>query len=727
MIATRILQPPAGGVYSSGPEMESMTTQAANAMASSTRVDFPAGATRRVVIEAVEPEVEAGRYAAKATPGEIRVECDAFADGHDQLSVVVLYRPEGKRQWSQRPMTFAYNDRWRGSFPAPDVGRYEYTVEAWIDHWATWRAGMRKWLDAGVDVDAHLAIGAQLLGAAARRAAEGTGSVGRSRPDDAPALRELASLLRDERVPGAERAEPAFTAEVAKMMGRHADRTHATRYGRVLRLVVDRERARFSAWYELFPRSLGEPGLHGTFADVEAHLPYVKELGFDVLYLPPIHPIGRTHRKGKNNARVAANDDVGSPWAIGAEEGGHTAIHPALGTLADFRRLVRVARDEYDIDVALDIAFQASPDHPWVREHPEWFRHRPDGSIAYAENPPKKYEDIYPIDFETGDWQALWLELEGVFRHWIEEAGVKAFRVDNPHTKSLRFWEWCIARLKADWPDLILLSEAFTRPKVMYNLAKLGYTQSYTYFAWRRARWEIEQYFTELSAPPVVDFFRPNVWPNTPDILTDQLQSGERSMYAQRAVLATTLSASYGIYGPAFELMESRPREPGKEEYLDSEKYQIRDWDCEAPNLRDVIARLNRIRRENPALHHDRSLRFHRSDNDQIVVYSKWSYGDGSPHTYRYLEPRPGDAGNLILVVVNLDPRHTQSTMIHLPLDEWGIAWDESFEVHDLISDARYVWRGGSNYVELNPHAFPAHVFRVTRSRPPDEHQREEY
>jgi starch synthase (maltosyl-transferring) len=687
------------------------------------KTTFPTNAKRRVIIEAVEPEVDGGRFAAKGTPGEVRVECDAFADGHDSIAVVLLSRRQGKRQWTESRMTHAYNDRWRGRFEALEPGRYEYTIEGWVDEWGSWEKGMRKWLEAGVDVEAHLAIGAEL---AARAAARAGGSAGGSSGDGA-VLEEVAALLRNGRAPAEARAERAFSDEVALLMWRHADRSSATRYGKVLRLAVDPERARFSAWYELFPRSLGEAGVHGTFRDVEKHLPYVAKMGFDVLYLPPIHPIGRTHRKGKNNARTAAPGDVGSPWAIGSEEGGHKAIHPELGTMADLRRLVRTAREEYGISVALDIAFQASPDHPWVKEHPEWFRHRPDGTIAYAENPPKKYEDIYPIDFESADWESLWLELESVFRHWVEKAGIKVFRVDNPHTKSLRFWEWCAGRLKEEYPDLIFLSEAFTRPKVMYRLAKLGYTQSYTYFAWRRARWELEQYFTELANPPVVDFFRPNAWPNTPDILTDQLQSGEKPMYLQRLVLAATLSANYGIYGPAFELMESAPREAGKEEYLDSEKYQLRDWDLQADNIREYITRINRIRRENPALQHDRSLRFHGADNDRIMVYSKWSHGDGSPYTYRYLEERPGDDGNLILVVVNLDPKHTQASMIHLPLDEWGIQPGDSFEVHDLISNARYVWRDWSNYVELNPHAFPAHIFRLRRSGPRDEHARDEF
>ena len=688
------------------------------------KADLPADAGRRVVIESAEPEVDGGRFPAKATPGKVRVECDAFADGHDAIAVALLHRRAGKRAWREERLRHVVNDRWRGAFEAPEPGRYEYTFEAWVDPWATWVAGMQKWLEAGVEIETHLAVGVELLRSAAERAAEGTGA-GKASPDDATALRELAETLADASVPAEDRAKRAFTDEVADRMDRHADRSEASRY-RVLPLVVDPERARFSAWYELFPRSLGEAGEHGTFEDVIDHLPYVAELGFDVLYLPPIHPIGRTHRKGKNNARTAARDDVGSPWAIGAEEGGHTAIHPELGTLKDFKRLVRVARDEYGIEVALDIAFQASPDHPWVEEHPEWFRHRPDGSIAYAENPPKKYEDIYPIDFETEDRAGLWQELEGVFRYWIEEAGVTTFRVDNPHTKSLRFWEWCFQRLKADHPELIFLSEAFTRPKVMYRLAKAGFTQSYTYFAWRRARWELEDYFRELSSPPVVDFFRPNAWPNTPDILTDQLQTGLKPMYLQRLVLAGTLSANYGIYGPAFELMESRPRGE-KEEYLDNEKYQLRDWDLEAENIREYVRRVNRIRAENPALQHNRSLRFHGSDNDQVMAYSKWSHADGRPYTYRYQEERPGDRGNLILVVVNLDPKHTQSTMVHLPLDAWGIAPDESFEVHDLMSDAHYVWRGRSNYVELNPHAFPAHIFRVRRSGPRGEREREEF
>ncbi|HUG39149.1 MAG TPA: alpha-1,4-glucan--maltose-1-phosphate maltosyltransferase [Longimicrobiales bacterium] len=692
-----------------------------------TSVEFPGSARRRVIIEGLEPEVDGGRFPAKATPGRVRVECDAYADGHDAIGVVLLHRRAGKRRWQATRMTPVVNDRWRAWIEPASVGRYEYTVEGWVDPWEGWKSGMAKWLAARVDVETHLAVGAGLLRGASSRAAGGSGASYGAAPAEAQALRDLAELLERRGLPASSRVERAFAEEVDALMWKHADRSHATRYRSVLRLVVEPERARFSAWYELFPRSLGSPGRHGTFRDVEKRLAHVKAMGFDVLYLPPIHPIGRTHRKGKNNARTAARDDVGSPWAIGGEEGGHTAIHPELGSLADLKRLVRVAREKHGIEVALDIAFQVSPDHPWVKEHPQWFRHRPDGTIAYAENPPKKYEDIYPIDFETADWQALWLELEAVFSHWIEKAGITVYRVDNPHTKSLRFWEWCIGRLKERWPELILLSEAFTRPKVMYRLAKLGYTQSYTYFAWRRAKWELEEYFTELSRPPVVDFFRANAWPNTPDILTDQLQGGQKPVYLQRLILAGTLAASYGIYGPAFELMDGRPREPGKEEYLDSEKYQLRTWDHGRENLRHYIALVNRIRRENPALQHDRSLRFHHIPNDQLIGYSKWSHADGTPYTYRYGEERPGEDGNLILVIVNLDPKHTHSSVVHLPLDEWGIAPDESIEAHDLIRDSRYVWRGWDGYIELNPHAVPAHIFRIGRTGPRSEKEREEF
>jgi starch synthase (maltosyl-transferring) len=495
------------------------------------------------------------------------------------------------------------------------------------------------------------------------------------------------------------RVQLALDEGVAALVARYPDRSRARRYERELRVTVDPPRARFSAWYEMFPRSAAaEPGKHGTFADCEARLPYIAEMGFDVLYLPPIHPIGRTHRKGRNNATTARPGDVGSPWAIGAEEGGHKSVHPLLGTLEDFRRLVARAR-ERGIEVALDIAYQCSPDHPYVGKHPEWFRRRPDGSVQYAENPPKKYQDIYPFDFDTPAWRSLWEEFEGVVRFWIEQ-GVLTFRVDNPHTKALPFWEWLIQRIKRDHPEAIFLSEAFTRPKVMYALAKLGFTQSYTYFAWRNTKPELTQYFTELAQAPVREFFRPSLWPNTPDILTEYLQLGGRAAFMARLVLAATLGASYGIYGPAFELCENSPREPGSEEYLDSEKYQLRRWEIEREDsLKELIARVNRIRRENPALQSDRSLRFHTVDNEELICYSKSSAG----------------GADIIFIVVNLDPHHTQSGWVELPFDELGIDPDLPYQVHDLLGGARYLWHGRRNYVELDPRVVPAHIFRLRR------------
>jgi starch synthase (maltosyl-transferring) len=491
----------------------------------------------------------------------------------------------------------------------------------------------------------------------------------------------------------------ATSAPLNQAVSKYPDRRFASEYLRELALVVDPVRARFSAWYEFFPRSASsEPGRHGTFADCEARLPYVAGMGFDVLYFPPIHPIGATFRKGKNNSVVAQPGDTGSPWAIGAADGGHKSIHNQLGTLEDFRRLVKRA-EEFGIQIALDIAFQAAPDHPYVRSHENWFRKRPDGTIQYAENPPKKYQDIYPFDFESEDWAGLWQELKSVFLFWIEQ-GVRIFRVDNPHTKAFPFWEWCITEIKAEYPEVLFLSEAFTRPKIMYRLAKLGFSQSYTYFPWRTAKGEIVSYFNEITKSPVADFFRPNQWPNTPDILTEFLQLGTRSAFMIRLLLAATLGANYGIYGPAFELMESRPVRQGSEEYLDSEKYQIREWDLDRPDsLRDLITLVNRIRRENEALQNDRSLEFHDVDNDQLLCFSKHS----------------PNGSNLILVVVNLDPHYRQSGFVNLPLDRFEIPEDRPFQAHDLLTGARYMWTGRRNYVELDPHSIPGHIFLLRR------------
>jgi starch synthase (maltosyl-transferring) len=464
-------------------------------------------------------------------------------------------------------------------------------------------------------------------------------------------------------------------------------------------VVVDREKARFSTWYEMFPRSCApEPGQHGTFNDCQRHLPYIAEMGFDILYFPPIHPIGHTNRKGKNNVTTANPDAPGTPWAIGSEEGGHKAVHPELGTLEDFRRLMSKAR-EYGIEIALDLAFQCSPDHPYVKEHPEWFRWRPDGTVQYAENPPKKYQDIYPLDFETEHWQELWEELKSIAFFWIEQ-GVRIFRVDNPHTKPFTFWEWLITGVKSDYPDVIFLSEAFTRPRVMYRLAKLGFSQSYTYFTWRNVKWELAQYFNELTRTEVKEFFRPNLWPNTPDILSDYLRDGGRPAFMTRLVLAATLGANYGIYGPAFELCKNRRKDTASEEYLDSEKYELKHWEVANPDsLKDFIARVNRIRRENPALQADLNLHFYEVDNDQIICYSKCTE----------------DRSNVILVVVNLDYRYRQSGWVNLSTEGLRLGSNEAYQVHDLLSDAVYRWQGARNYVELDPRKVPAHIFRVQR------------
>ena len=645
----------------------------------------------RVVIENVKPQVDGGRFPIKRIVGDpVVVTADIFADGHDVLAAVVRFRKAEKAEWKESAMQELGNDRWQGAFRIEAQTPYVYTVAAWVDLFGTWRRDLRKKFEAGQDVAVELLSGAQLVEEAAARA-DGA---------DAEQLRASVEVLRGaqkEKISGA--VEHALEPQLAGLVEKHLPRRDFTSYEKELRVEVDRARARFGAWYEMFPRSCAaDTGRHGSFKDCIARLPYVAGMGFDVLYLPPIHPIGKKHRKGKNNNPICSPEDVGSPWAIGAEEGGHKSIHPELGTLEDFRKLVTEAQ-KHGLEVALDIAFQCAPDHPYVKEHPKWFRWRPDGTVQYAENPPKKYQDIYPINLETEDWRELWEELKSVVVFWIEQ-GVRILRVDNPHTKPFAFWEWLISDVKKRYPDVIFLAEAFTRPRVKYKLAKLGFTQSYTYFAWRNTKWELTQYFTELTQTEVREYFRPNLWPNTPDILTEYLQFGGRPAFITRLVLAATLGTSYGIYGPAFELCENRPFAPGSEEYLNSEKYEIRNWEIGRPDsLRELIARVNRIRRENPALRRNDNLRFHQVDNDQLIAYSKSSE----------------DGANLILVVVNLDPYHTQSGWLELPLESFGLSPDQSFQVHDLLSDARYFWQGPRNYVELNPQVAPAHIFRVRR------------
>jgi starch synthase (maltosyl-transferring) len=665
----------------------------AAASPSDTLADNPNGNVR-AVIDAVLPAVDNGRFPVKCVAGErVRIRAHCFTDGHDVLRVMLCWRAIDQAEFREVPMKLLGNDVWEASFSPPALGRYVYTAVAWVDPFESWRSEMTRRVDSD-DVRIASQVGALEIAAAA----------GRADGADRTALQRWATELDAvAATPGADAVALkalALDEELADTARRHPDRRHAARHPVELPLFADRERARFSSWYELFPRSAGtEPGVHGTFKDVEARLPAIAAMGFDVLYFPPIHPVGRIQRKGPNNKLVSGPEDVGSPWAIGAAEGGHKDILPALGTPEDFRHLLARAA-EHGLEIALDIAFQCAPDHPYVKAHPDWFRWRPDGTVQYAENPPKKYQDIYPFNFESEDWRGLWAELKSVLDHWVGE-GVRIFRVDNPHTKAFPFWEWAIGEVKREHPEVIFLAEAFTRPKVMHRLAKLGFSQSYTYFTWRNTKEELVEYFTELSTAPGIDYFRPNVWPNTPDILHEQLQGGEASVYMSRLVLAATLSASYGIYGPTYELREHLPREHGSEEYLDSEKYQLRHWNHDDPeSLAPFIARVNRIRRENPALQWDRTLRFLHIDNPQLLAYAK-SSADGS---------------NVVVTVVNLDPHNVQSGWVGLEPASVGVSPpSRGFQVHDLLSGQRFIWQGDWHYVRLDPHSAPAHIFVVRR------------
>ena len=644
---------------------------------------------RRVIIEGITPQVDGGRFPAKRTVGDqVRVEADIFTDGHDAIAASLLARREGSPDWTEIPMRPLVNDRWEAAFRVTELGRYEYKVRGWVDHFETWRRDLLKRIEADSDVAVDYMIGADLVTEASKRA------LGR----DAGWLGERASALRSGKEPK-ELRTPAIDPMLHELALRYPDQRFATESDRELSIVVDPVRARFSSWYELFPRSTAQKaGEHGTFADCEKRLPDIAEMGFNVVYLPPIHPIGVTFRKGRNNSPVAQPGECGSPWAIGSAEGGHKEIHKQLGTEQDFRHFVSKAK-EFDLSVALDIAFQAAPDHPYVGNHKSWFKKRPDGTIQYAENPPKKYQDIYPFDFESDDWSGMWEEMKSVFLHWVG-MGVTIFRVDNPHTKAFPFWEWVIAEIKRDHPEVLFLAEAFTRPKIMYRLAKLGFSQSYTYFPWRNGKQEITAYLSELTQTPVREFFRPNQWPNTPDILTEFLQMGGRPAFAIRLLLAATLGSNYGIYGPAFELLENLPVRHGSEEYLNSEKYEIRHWDLNrADSLHGLIARVNEIRNNNAALQSDWSLQFHSADNDQLLCYSKESE----------------DRSNLLLTVVNLDPHHTQTGFVTLPLGELEIPQDRAYEAEDLLSGERYLWHGPRNYVELNPTRMSGHILKIHR------------
>jgi starch synthase (maltosyl-transferring) len=652
---------------------------------------------QRVAIEAVRPQLDGGRFAIKRTVGEtVQVTAHVFGDGHDRLAAVVKHRHTSDAAsntapgaWLEVPLTPRGNDEWTASFEVTKLGIHEYTVEAWVDRFGSWLAELVAKSDAGVDVASELLEGAALIELAAR-------VKDAAREDDDVWLLERANQLKSVQ-PQRDRVALARDPALARSMAARPDRSSATVFAPTLRIVVDPVRARFGAWYEFFPRSCTpDPARAGTLRDAEARLPALADMGFDVVYLPPIHPIGLTNRKGRNNTLVAAADDPGSPWAIGSPAGGHTAVDPALGTIDDFDRFVGVA-NRLGMEVALDIAFQASPDHPWVQEHPTWFKQRPDGSIKFAENPPKKYQDIYPLDLGSRDRQSLWVALRDVFLFWLSH-GVRTFRVDNPHTKPFRFWEWCIADITRDHPDVIFLAEAFTRPKVMQHLAKLGFNQSYTYFTWRNTAAELREYLTELTATDVREYMRPNFFANTPDILHEYLQRGGRPAFEVRLILAATLSASYGIYS-GFELCEHLPVRPGSEEYLDSEKYQIKVRDWHAPgNLTELIARVNAIRHEQTALQQNTTLRFHNTDNPAFLWFSKQA-----------------DGAAPVFVVANTDPAWMQHGWVEMPLDLAGLTADTTYEVEDLLDGARYTWHGARNYVRLAPAERVAHIFAVRR------------
>ena len=665
---------------------------------------------RRVVVDRVRPSVDGGRFAVKRTVGEpIVVGATILVDGHDVISAVVQWRrtptlvisvPEivsvGEAQavdgdaWHEAPMTSSApgTDEWTARFALDAVGWHEYSVSAWIDAFLTWRRDLQIKSGAGQDVATELLEGALLLREAGARAERRPSARARA---DADCLLARADALNDAATMDA-RVAVGLSPALAATMARYPDRSRAT-ISAPVPVWVDRERARFGAWYEMFPRSAGDDATRsGTFADAAAALPRIADFGFDVVYLPPVHPIGSRYRKGRNNALVAGPDDPGSPWAIGSPEGGHTEIDPALGTVEDFVAF-RAEAERLGLEVALDLAWQCSPDHPWVTEHPEWFRHRPDGTIKYAENPPKRYQDIYPFDFECEDWRNLWRALRDVVLTWADR-GVRAFRVDNPHTKTLHFWEWWIAEVHARHPDVIFLAEAFTRPALMQYLAKAGFTQSYTYFTWRNSKAELTAYFTELARSGVREYLRPNLFANTPDILHAYLQGGGRPAFEARLILAATLGASYGIYS-GFELCENLAV-PDTEEYLDSEKYQVRRRDWRAPGIQELVARVNHIRRRQPALQWDTTLRFHETDNDAIVAYSKSA---------------PDADGDDVLVVVNVDPHHLQHGWVDAGVDA------DRFAVRDLLDDAAYEWRRGWNYVRLEPGIRQGHILCLSTRR----------
>jgi starch synthase (maltosyl-transferring) len=634
----------------------------------------------RVIIENVQPQVEGGLYPAKRTVGEtVNVTADIFGDGHDHIRAHLLYKEASEENWNVRELVHLGNDVWQTSFKVEEKGTYIFTVHAWVDHLETWYDGFKKKADAKVDVHVELMEGALLL---------------KQLPNQSKEVKSFTAQL-EKKEKYAESIKAVLSDGFAELVHHHPLISFEAKYDKELTVEVEHAKANFSTWYELFPRSASLEGHHGTFKDVIKLLPRIQSMGFDVLYLPPIHPIGKVNRKGKNNNVRANPGEPGSPWAIGSDEGGHKAIHKELGTLADYKLLISEAK-KVGIDMAMDVAFQCAPDHPYVKEHPEWFRQRPDGSIQYAENPPKKYQDIYPFNFETENWQALWEELKSVFEYWIEQ-GVKIFRVDNPHTKPIPFWQWTISEINKKYEDVIFLSEAFTRPKIMASLAKAGFTQSYTYFTWRVTKQELTEYMNELVHGPSRNYFRPNFWPNTPDILPYHLQHQGENIFIIRVALAATLSSNFGMYGPVYEFCDNIPV-PSKEEYMDSEKYEVKKHDWKRTNrMTDIITLLNKARNENAALQSTWNMQFCAIENANLIAYLKATE----------------DLSNIILVVINLDPHSRQHGFVQLPKSKLKLGEHINVKLHDLISDEHYTWTQEWNYVELDPYRMPVHIFKL--------------
>lgn len=642
----------------------------------------------RVVIEKVSPEIDGGRFYSKAVLGDsVVVEADIFGDGHDITQAILCYRHEKQKNFREVHFSLPENDRCAASFIADTKGLYICSIKAWVDHTLTWHHGIKRKIAAGEQVAVELAEGAQLL----------TQMIEQASKADAKQLKLLAELFLNKK-----KYDAACLAASEDAIHHYAYKyplfAAITTYPVELNIYVDRPRAGFSTWYELFPRSTSsKEHTHGTFNDVIKLLPRLNEMGFDVLYLPPVHPIGDSYRKGKNNNPKAGSGEPGSPWAIGNADGGHKAILKDLGTLGEFKKLVNEA-DKYGIEIAMDYALQCAPEHPYVKEHPQWFKWRSDGTVQYAENPPKKYQDVLPIHFETDDWKNLWIELKGILQYWIKQ-GVKIFRVDNPHTKPFIFWEWIINEIKKEHPDVLFLSEAFTRPKVMQQLAKVGFSQSYTYYTWRTSKAELIEYMITLTQTEMKNYFRPNFWPNTPDILPYNLQSGLEAVFFTRFFLAATLSSNYGFYGPVFEFMVHDAL-PGKEEYYNSEKYEISKWDwSKKTRFTELISKVNQARSTNKALQSTNNIQFCDIANDQLLSYFKQSVG--------------GD--NQLLFVVNLDPYHKQDGWVKVPLKEAGLLADQEFTVHDVLTGSQYVWKGEWNYVALDPHVLPFHLFRLEK------------